>query len=318
MPVLRFDRWLLTVVTGLAALFTVLDPPASAGQALPATFAFWFLHIGAGMLLAVAATAALSEAPPSVTRRPFLRIALGGLIGSLLFAPLALAVEQVWPVDEAMRDSDDLLDQWEAAGGILALISEWLSLFPPYMASWLLVNAVPLATPTTTVAVESSAEHAPAPAALGEAMQPEQRNPGDSPGDSPAESGELADSMDMPVEILPDAAATLADDFMALLPPAIGADLIAIQADLHYLHVRTDRGRAMILASLSMAEQSLGTRGLRVHRSHWVALAHVRRLARSANGAALVLSDGSKVPISRRRVSEVIARLGHSFVIETG
>ncbi len=74
----------------------------------------------------------------------------------------------------------------------------------------------------------------------------------------------------------------------------------------------------MVLASLSTAEQALGDRGLRVHRSHWVALAHVRRLAQTANGMTLELSDGSRIPVSRRRASEVRERLGHSFVIDAG
>lgn len=127
---------------------------------------------------------------------------------------------------------------------------------------------------------------------------------------APVDSEESAESVESTAE-------QTAETFLALLPPAIGEDLISIQADLHYLQIRTTRGRAMVLASLSTAEQALGARGLRVHRSHWVALAHVRRLVRSANGTSLQLSDGSKIPVSRRRASEVQARLGHSFVVES-
>jgi DNA-binding LytR/AlgR family response regulator len=91
---------------------------------------------------------------------------------------------------------------------------------------------------------------------------------------------------------------------------------VSIQADLHYLHVRTTRGRATILASMSAAETALGELGLRVHRSHWIALAHVARVARTARGTILILSDGARVPVSRRRSAEVQARLGRDFVID--
>ena len=325
MPFLRFDRWLLTVVVGLTTLFTILDPPASTGLSLAASGVFWFLHIGAGMLMAVAATAALTRWAMPILRRPAVRIAAGGLIGSLLFAPFALAVDHVWPVQAEAADADDLLDLWEARGGAWALLAEWLSLLPPYLTSWLLVNAVPLAS---VAASPVDIERSPAaPIDPAQPAEPTVLRAADRPvddgmpfpaidtasaafADAPAESEESAESVESTAEQTP-------ETFLALLPPAIGEDLISIQADLHYLQIRTTRGRAMVLASLSTAEQALSARGLRVHRSHWVALAHVRRLVRSANGTSLQLSDGSKIPVSRRRASEVQARLGHSFVVES-
>lgn len=46
-----------------------------------------------------------------------------------------------------------------------------------------------------------------------------------------------------------------------------------------------------------------------VHRSFWVATAHVRRMVKGPYGWTCELSNGSKVPVSRRRVSEVKQRL---------
>lgn len=308
---MRLDRSLLIVVLGLTVLFTMLDPPPSAALSLPAKALFWFLHIGTGMLLAVLATTLLTRwFQPHRSVPSVLVILLGGMVGSVGFAPLALAIESLWPGEPAVAEVEDWLDVWEQHGGILALLAEWLSLLPAYLASWMLIHAIPLGMQRAFPVV--APESAPAPALTDQPEQPERTRVNAAVSPAAAEPG--------PAEPPPAPAGTASaenlDAFLAALPPAIGQDLVAIQADLHYLQVRTTRGRAMVLASLSTAEQALGDRGLRVHRSHWIAFAHIRRLARSAAGMVLVLSDGSKVPVSRRRASEVRERLGHSFVVE--
>jgi hypothetical protein len=119
----------------------------------------------------------------------------------------------------------------------------------------------------------------------------------------------VANAVDEPV-------ARARDAFLGQLPPAIGTDLISIQADLHYLQIRTTRGRATVLASISTAESALADSGLRVHRSYWIALRHVVRVARGARGTTILLSDGSRVPVSRRRIALVEQHLGRDFVVE--
>lgn len=309
---MRLDRSLLIVVFGLTALFTMLDPPPSAALSWPAKAVFWFLHIGVGMLMAVMATAGLARCFPE--HRPYrsaILILLGGLLGSLCFAPLSLAIESLWPGETSAEEADDWLDLWEQRGGLWLLLAEWLSLLPPYLSSWLLIHALPAGAEWVRPAERS--ESVPPSESPGDVERSELRpeTPASKTANEPV-TEPLPGSM-------PKVTASPEDgpgDFLAALPPAIGQDLVAIQADLHYLQVRTTRGRAMVLASLGAAEQALGDRGLRVHRSHWVALAHIRRLARSADGMLLVLSDGSRVPVSRRRASTVKERLGHSFVIE--
>jgi hypothetical protein len=317
MPAIRVNRLLWAVVAALALLFAVLDPPASRGLAFPATLAFWLLHVGVGMLLAVRATEWLSRRARVASWSPWVRLLAGGLLGSALFAPFALAVDTVLPTGSFGEPPDDLLDHWEAGGGPLALLAEWLQLSPSYLASWLLVNAVPLASTPSLHAIGAPARSidaagvAPPPrTAAGPASTP--------PTDLPAPSADAAATPQPPAAQPPrgtDLTAARAA-FLAQLPPAIGTELIAIQADLHYLQVRTTRGRATVLASIAAAEVALGDDGLRVHRSHWVALNHVARLSRTARGTYLTLSDGSRVPVSRRRTGEVQARLGRDFVVD--
>lgn len=317
---IRVDRLLAVVVAALALLFTVLEPPASRGLAFPAALAFWLLHIGVGMLLAVWVTAVLSRRAVAAHWHPWARVLAGGVAGSLLFAPFALAVDLVLPVPGRDTAPDDLLDQWEAGGGALAVLAEWLQLAPSYLASWLLVNAVPL-RPWRSRSIDAAA-FARVPSTP---TSPEPGGPLPTPAETSAlgapaaGSGppELLDAPDPPpTSTGPEASPADRAAFLDQLPPAIGTDLIAIQADLHYLHVRTTRGRATLLAGISAAEAALGGTGLRVHRSHWVALAHVVRVSRGARGMSLTLSDGSRVPVSRRRASLVEERLGRDFVVD--
>lgn len=79
----------------------------------------------------------------------------------------------------------------------------------------------------------------------------------------------------------------------------------------HYTEVTTGRGRELILLRFSDAIEEIGgTPGLQVHRSHFVADAHVERLLRSDGRLAILLKDGSEVPVSRSRTEAVRNRWG--------
>jgi hypothetical protein len=68
----------------------------------------------------------------------------------------------------------------------------------------------------------------------------------------------------------------------------------------HYVEVTTDRGTEFVLLRMSDAvAETAGVQGLRVHRSHWVALDAVRRVARQGGRVVLVLETGAEVPVSR-------------------
>ncbi|WP_170181940.1 LytTR family DNA-binding domain-containing protein [Phreatobacter stygius] len=106
----------------------------------------------------------------------------------------------------------------------------------------------------------------------------------------------------VPAEDTPPPADAATDDVvMAKLPLALRhAKLIALSAEDHYLRVHTDRGHALILMGLSQAVEALGpARGLRIHRSHWVARDALAGHRRSAGRAALTLDCGLVLPVSR-------------------
>ena len=91
-----------------------------------------------------------------------------------------------------------------------------------------------------------------------------------------------------------------ADRFLRRLPFDKRGGLVRLEAQDHYLNVVTGAGAALILMRISDAEAELaGVRGLRVHRSHWVALDAVRRHLRRDGRDFLVMRDGAEVPVSR-------------------
>ncbi len=94
--------------------------------------------------------------------------------------------------------------------------------------------------------------------------------------------------------------------FLKRLPVELGKDIISLQAQDHYVRVNTTKGSEMVLIRLSDAESELeGIEGTRVHRSWWLARAHVSELKRDNDKLFAVLSNGEKVPVSRTYAKQV-------------
>ena len=94
----------------------------------------------------------------------------------------------------------------------------------------------------------------------------------------------------------------------AKIPPAIGTDIIYMQAQQHYLKVTTALGTAFVLYPLKDAMEDVrALRGIQVHRSYWVALEHIKSLKGARQDACVVMNDGTEIPVSRRRYSDVKA-----------
>lgn len=88
--------------------------------------------------------------------------------------------------------------------------------------------------------------------------------------------------------------------FQRRLPLDRRGALVRLEAQDHYLKVVTDVGEALILLRLSDAEAELAEfNGLRVHRSHWVAVGQVQKVQRREGRLVLTMQDGTEVPVSR-------------------
>jgi hypothetical protein len=85
------------------------------------------------------------------------------------------------------------------------------------------------------------------------------------------------------------------------LPPRLGRSrLIAVQAEDHYLRIRTEAGSDLVLMRFSDALDALTTSdGFQTHRSWWVARGGVETARWKAGRGELLLSDGATAPVSR-------------------
>lgn len=79
--------------------------------------------------------------------------------------------------------------------------------------------------------------------------------------------------------------------------------LVAMSVSDHYVQVTTTNGQELLLMRLSDAMEEVGdTKGMQVHRSHWVALDHITAAKRDGAKAILTLSSGQDIPASRTYV----------------
>ena len=85
------------------------------------------------------------------------------------------------------------------------------------------------------------------------------------------------------------------------LPPRLArADLVAVQAEDHYLRIHTAAGNSLILMRFADALAALeGCDGVQAHRSWWVARRAVDETSWSRGRGELRLSNGLVVPVSR-------------------
>lgn len=95
------------------------------------------------------------------------------------------------------------------------------------------------------------------------------------------------------------------------VPAQLGHDIVCLRAQDHYLEVITPRGSALVLMRLSDAERDLAAlRGMRVHRSWWVALDHVADFPPGdGGGLTLTTTTGHRVPVARTQRAALRAAL---------
>jgi DNA-binding LytR/AlgR family response regulator len=88
--------------------------------------------------------------------------------------------------------------------------------------------------------------------------------------------------------------------FLDRLPPLLGRDLIALEMEDHYVRAHTAAGSTLILKRMRDAAAELAAiDGQTVHRSWWVARAHVTGTARDGRNVRLLLANGIEAPVAR-------------------
>lgn len=296
-----FTHRLLVWGFGLILLFTALSPQASQPLTLLPRALFWGLHIGLG--LATAGLAAQFLVRRTRRFRDWRLVLASGVLGLFMFAPLAFGLEALFPLAADGADGD-WSDRFARTSTVAAILIEGWELAPAYLSAWMLINLAPLGPVLSGHRSVGRDEESAGTASDG--LPDGARIDG-----SVAQAADIGN--DAGTEIDTRKTPTEASAFLDRLPPVIGRDLISVSSDLHYLQVTTQKGKATVLGALQEVEDAFGEAGLRVHRSHWVALDAVVRLRKISSGWQLELSGDYRVPVSRRKKALVLERLGEDF-----
>ncbi len=272
------NRTLPVVGAVLIALFVLVKPEATGGFGFFERLLFWTVHIGVGLAILVVASRLLRPSQ-RVVRSTTAAVIVTGVLGCAMLAPVYLGFEQLLP-ERLAEPPDDWLDVFASKGVPQALIAEFIEVAPLFFVAWLTVN-LPLLLNRPAAGSEPPG------------------SPDGSGGTAVESAGKSGDG---------DSAAGA---FLARLPRAIGDDLVVVSSDMHYLHVHTTKGKCMLLGSLQEVAEAFGEAGMRVHRSHWVAREHVEKLVRDGQSWLCQLSNGLRVPVSRRNRKAVDAWYGH-------
>ena len=108
----------------------------------------------------------------------------------------------------------------------------------------------------------------------------------------------------------PDTARRYPDLLNRLPPEHSQSEIVSISMQDHYAEITTTAGKALILMRLRDAIELLENHpGTRIHRSHWVARAHVDRIARSGRRSEVVMKDGRRLPIGNTFLAAARERL---------
>jgi len=88
---------------------------------------------------------------------------------------------------------------------------------------------------------------------------------------------------------------------LAKLPPHLGREFIALEAQQHYVKVYTASGNELVLYRFGDAVTELEALnfGVQVHRSYVVSPAHIVEAKKQGRSSTLVMSNGLEVPVSQ-------------------
>jgi len=102
---------------------------------------------------------------------------------------------------------------------------------------------------------------------------------------------------------------------LSRLPNRLGEEIVALEAEDHYLRVHTTLGSELVLMRLSDAVAAIEPDlGLQVHRSWWVAHDAICEFIRSGQRPHLKLRNGLVVPVGRTYSAAVRSRSARQLV----
>lgn len=102
------------------------------------------------------------------------------------------------------------------------------------------------------------------------------------------------------------------DELQKLLPASKRGHLLLLKASGNYTEVITSAGSYMLRIGIGEAERSTTAKGLRVHKSYWVARDEILRLVYISGNPQIVTQSGESIPVSRSVVPALRAILSET------
>jgi hypothetical protein len=116
---------------------------------------------------------------------------------------------------------------------------------------------------------------------------------------SVARSNRAAADMDRAIDRALEDAAAAGGGFERRWPAGLHGHLLFLEMEDHYLRIHTTEGSGVVLCRMEDAAHELADRGMRVHRSYWVAAGAVAGARRKGDAWRLRLTDGREIPVGR-------------------
>lgn len=284
-PRTSWTGYLIAAGTVLSFGLALSEPSASSGLGFFARIVFWLAHVAAALVLFELAQITLGRIALFERLPPLLLVMAVGVVGAILFSIFNLLL-----LDRIAFLVGDLTDVEPIS--IPGLMEELRDSGATSVLFWVLLNSPRL----IMIAQQKDAVEA---------------------GEPP--SAEVA-SIQPEAASAPTGASRQLLDLLSRLPRRIGTDIVAISAELHYLRVYTRGGEALILMSFGRAVEALGViPGQMIHRSHWIALAHVATLESIGDRLVCRLDTNLELPVSRTyraRLRAALANRDHQRVLQ--
>lgn len=265
-------RYFMWVALALGVIFAFVAGEGEGGSSLLRNLIQWQLQSCVPMLLLLFAHMLWSRWSWFEQRGPWTQLLVSGITGSLAFALPALLID-IYLLGDA---SEGL--------SLADLADEFLNLAPPVTLTWLAINA-PFVLGLRLRAVE--------------VKSPRLADNGvDRRADNRVDNSDSTQG------------ATFTPRFMRLLPDNLRGEVLYLEAELHYLSVVTERGKALILYNLRDAIADMGdVPGVQTHRAFWVRRDQVEGFSRNGRQGRVRMRNGEEVPVSRRRLASTAAML---------
>ena len=286
----------LPLVLGLGAIMGFAGPFGTyPALDRPVRYAFWIGLVLAGYIFALGATR-LADLFPSIARAG--RWTMNGLIALASAVPMTFVVawtlSLVQPGRVVPPTQLPVLFACVTAVQIVIIVA----LVRPVVAPLQPVQ------PLHRIRAAPDEPYAGAPVQTANLKHPER--PENSTPVAPA--GSAADAREF--QAPSDASSSFPTALLSRVPHALGPDIVALEAEDHYVRVHTPKGSTLVLMRLSDAVDLLdGALGMRVHRSWWVARRAIESFERDGPRVMLRLTNGAQVPVARMYVAAVRSAL---------